>query len=106
MIGRYAVAMLGFGTFARVAKEVRRDVLAARDRDPAARGVGPAEILATWPGIHALLAYRVAHALHEAGVPLLPRADLDAHARAHRHRDPPRGAASARACSSTTARAS
>ena len=42
--------MPGFDTFARVAKELRRDVLAARDRDPAARGVGQAEILATWPG--------------------------------------------------------
>ncbi|MGO9319247.1 MAG: serine O-acetyltransferase EpsC [Solirubrobacteraceae bacterium] len=65
--------MAGFGKLARVAKEVRRDVLAARDRDPAARGVSPVEILATWPGIHALLAYRVAHALELAGVPLAPR---------------------------------
>jgi serine O-acetyltransferase len=65
--------MLGIDTFARVARELRRDVLAARDRDPAARGVGPAEILATWPGIHALLSYRVAHALDDAGVPLVPR---------------------------------
>ena len=72
-IARYAVAMPGFGTFAGVVKEVRRDVLAARDRDPAARGVGQAEILATWPGIHALLAYRLAHALHDADVPVLPR---------------------------------
>src|ERR1700677_2033908 len=65
--------MAGFGNLARVAKEVRRDVLAARDRDPAARGVSPVEILGTWPGIHALLAYRLAHALHLAGVPLIPR---------------------------------
>ena len=65
--------MLGLGTFAGVVKELRRDVAAARDRDPAARGVGPAEIVATWPGIQALLSHRVAHALHEAGVPLLPR---------------------------------
>src|ERR1700736_5975682 len=65
--------MLGLDSFARVAREVRRDVRAARDRDPAARDVGPAEILATWPGIHALLAHRVAHALDGAGVPLLPR---------------------------------
>src|SRR4030088_1616524 len=65
--------MLGIDTFARGAKELRRDVLAARDRAPAARGVGPAEILATWPGIHALLSYRVAHALDVAGVPLVPR---------------------------------
>ncbi|HUA73435.1 MAG TPA: serine O-acetyltransferase EpsC [Solirubrobacteraceae bacterium] len=54
-------------------KEVRRDVQAARTRDPAARDVGQLEILATWPGIHALLAHRVAHALCQAGVPLLPR---------------------------------
>src|SRR6202453_1274071 len=65
--------MAGFGKLARVGKELRRDVLAARDRDPAARGVAPAEILATWPGIHALLAYRVAHALRGAGVPVIPR---------------------------------
>jgi serine O-acetyltransferase len=60
-------------TFARVAKEVRRDVCAARDRDPAARAASTAEILATWPGIHALLAHRAAHALEDAGVPMLPR---------------------------------
>jgi serine O-acetyltransferase len=65
--------MPGFPALARVVREVRRDVLAARDRDPAARGVGPTEILLAWPGIHALLAYRVAHALHASGVPLLPR---------------------------------
>jgi serine O-acetyltransferase len=65
--------MSGFGALARVATELRRDIAAARDRDPAARGVGQVEILATWPGIHALLAHRIAHALHEAGVPLLPR---------------------------------
>jgi len=60
-------------TWARVAGEIRRDVRAARERDPAARGVGAAEILAIWPGVHAVLAHRVAHALFEAGVPLLPR---------------------------------
>jgi serine O-acetyltransferase len=65
--------MLGIPTSARVAKELRRDIAAVRDRDPAARGVSPAEIVATWSGIQALLAHRVAHALHGAGVPLLPR---------------------------------
>ncbi|HXR28428.1 MAG TPA: serine O-acetyltransferase [Solirubrobacteraceae bacterium] len=65
--------MAGLQRFARVAKEVRRDVCAARDRDPAARDASTGEILATWPGIHAVLAYRVAHALGEAGMPLLPR---------------------------------
>jgi serine O-acetyltransferase len=57
----------------RVLREIRDDVVAARERDPAAAGVRAAEILATWPGVHALLAHRVAHALHNAGVPLLPR---------------------------------
>lgn len=66
--------MPGLSVFAQVAKELRRDIAAARDRDPAARDVSPVEILATWPGIHALLAHRTAHALHEAGVPLAPRA--------------------------------
>ena len=47
---------------------------AARDRDPATRAASTAEILATWPGVHAVLAHRLAHALHEAGVPFLPRA--------------------------------
>jgi serine O-acetyltransferase len=65
--------MPGLQRFAGVVSEVRRDVLAARDRDPAARGAGTGEILATWPGIHALLAYRVAHALMEVGVPVAPR---------------------------------
>jgi serine O-acetyltransferase len=66
--------MSGFGAVARVASELRRDVAVARERDPAARDVGPVEILGTWPGIHALLCHRVAHALHSARVPLLPRA--------------------------------
>src|SRR5215218_3434555 len=63
--------MLGLGTLARVAGELRRDV--AAERDPAARGVGPGEILVSWPGVHALLSHRVSHALHDAGVPLFPR---------------------------------
>jgi serine O-acetyltransferase len=66
--------MLGPGLIARTAAELRRDVAAAHSRDPAARGVNSFEILATWPGVHALLAHRVAHALHTAGIPLLPRA--------------------------------
>src|SRR6478609_6343534 len=69
---RYACAMAGF-ELAEVVKELRRDLQAARTREPAARDVGQLEPLATWPGIHALLAHRVAHALDTAGVPLLPR---------------------------------
>jgi serine O-acetyltransferase len=62
------------GTVPGVVREVRRCVATARSRDPAARGVSQLEILATWPGVHALLAHRLASALYGAGVPLLPRA--------------------------------
>jgi serine O-acetyltransferase len=65
--------MLGVGTLRRVVKEIGSDVAAARDRDPAARGVGTVEILSSWAGVQALLAHRVAHALYESGVPLAPR---------------------------------
>ena len=57
----------------RVVAEVRADVSAARDRDPAAQGVSTFEILSSWAGVQALLAHRAAHALLEAGVPVLPR---------------------------------
>jgi serine O-acetyltransferase len=66
--------MLGLGTLRRVAGEVRRDLTAARQRDPAAIGVSAPEVLAAWPGVHALLTHRIAHALQGAGVPLAPRA--------------------------------
>ena len=65
--------MLGLGLMARTAAEIRRDLAAAKDRDPAAREVGSLEILAAWPGVHALLAHRVAHALYGTGVPVVPR---------------------------------
>jgi serine acetyltransferase len=64
--------MLGLGTLRRVVKEVRSDVAAARDRDPAARGISSIEILGSWAGVKALLAHRVAHALHAADMPLGP----------------------------------
>ncbi len=62
------------GALTRVAREIRSDVAAARDRDPAARGVSSFEILVSWAGVQALLAHRVAHAMREAGAPLAPRA--------------------------------
>jgi serine O-acetyltransferase len=65
--------MLGLGTLTRVARELRRDVSAAHERDPAARGVSSLELLTLWPGVHAVLSHRVAHALHDAGVPFVPR---------------------------------
>jgi serine O-acetyltransferase len=58
----------------RLVSEIRADVTAARDRDPAAQGVSSFEILTSWAGVQALLAHRLAHALRSAGVPLAPRA--------------------------------
>src|SRR5919204_4427645 len=66
--------MLGLGLLKRVTGEVRRDLAAARERDPAARGVGSIEILSSWGGVQAILVHRVAHALHEAGLPAVPMA--------------------------------
>ena len=66
--------MLGLGTFARVGREMREDLTAAQERDPAARNVGRGEILLTYGGVQALLAHRISHAMYQAGVPLLPRA--------------------------------
>jgi serine O-acetyltransferase len=66
--------VLGLGTLRRVTKEISADVASARERDPAARGIGTLEILTGWAGVQALLAYRVAHALWESEVPVLPRA--------------------------------
>ncbi|HEY2601820.1 MAG TPA: serine O-acetyltransferase [Thermoleophilaceae bacterium] len=65
--------MLGLRTLTRVARELRQDLTAAQERDPAARGIGRWEILLTYPGVHALLTHRVAHALYESDVPVLPR---------------------------------
>ena len=64
--------MFGLGTLARVARELRQDLTAAQERDPAARGIGRVEILLTYGGVQALLVHRVAHALHESGVPIVP----------------------------------
>lgn len=65
--------MLGLGTVSRIVGELRRDVAAARQRDPAARDVSPMAIVTSWPGVHAVLAHRVAHALDAGGVPVAPR---------------------------------
>jgi serine O-acetyltransferase len=45
---------------------IRRDIKAARDRDPAA--INDLEVVLTYPGFHALQVHRVAHALHHNGM--------------------------------------
>ena len=45
-----------------VSDEIKEDIASVRERDPAARS--DAEILLLYSGVHAILAYRVAHKLY------------------------------------------
>jgi|HigsolmetaAR201D_1030396.scaffolds.fasta_scaffold04522_5 serine O-acetyltransferase len=47
------------------------DAQAIYEGDPAARSVD--EVILAYPGFYAVAVYRIAHELHSAGVPLLPR---------------------------------
>ena len=67
-------------------QSVEADLRAPLERDPAARG--PLDVVLSYPGFHALLAHRFIHALHRAGVPLLPRF-LSSHPFFYRYRDSP-----------------
>jgi serine O-acetyltransferase len=51
--------------------ELRDDIRATMARDPAARS--GLEVVLFYPGFHARLAHRLAHAMHRRGLPLLPR---------------------------------
>ncbi|MBD2766448.1 serine acetyltransferase [Hymenobacter sp. BT664] len=48
-----------------------RDASAILASDPAAQGLG--EIVSSYPGFYATALYRIAHALHQRGLPRLPR---------------------------------
>ena len=55
----------------RVRELLDTDIGAAYEGDPAARSVD--EVLVCYPGIHAILHYRLAHQLHQLGLPLIAR---------------------------------
>jgi serine O-acetyltransferase len=59
--------VFGMGLFA----DIREDVRATMDRDPAARSV--IEVVLFYPGFHARMAHRLAHGMHLRGIPLAPR---------------------------------
>ena len=50
---------------------IRRDFKAVFERDPAARNI--AEVLLTYPGLHAIFLHRISHALRNLGLPVIPR---------------------------------
>jgi len=52
--------------------EIRDDIRATLERDPAARSA--AAVVLFYPGFHARLAHRLAHALYRHGIPLAPLA--------------------------------
>jgi serine O-acetyltransferase len=52
-------------------KWLQREIKAIFERDPAAKTL--LEVLLCYPGLHALIFYRMAHALHRRGLVLLPR---------------------------------
>ena len=64
---------LGQGVIGATLAEIRRDVAAAQESRPGCGGRRHDRDPARWPGVQALLAHRLAHRLHRAGVPLLPR---------------------------------
>ena len=53
-------------------RAIRQDLQAIFDRDPAA--TSSLEVILTYSGFHALLAYRISHRLQMIGIPILPRA--------------------------------
>ncbi len=61
--------------FAKRLPQIRKlldsDIIAAYEGDPAARNVD--EVLVCYPGIMAIIHYRLAHELHNLGVPLIAR---------------------------------
>lgn len=54
-----------------VQRTLLTDVQAALDGDPAAQS--KEEIIFSYPGLHAIFVYRIAHILYEQSVPLIPR---------------------------------
>lgn len=65
VIGAVALKLTLFGVF------FRDEIRATLERDPAASGA--LTVLLTYPGIHALIYYRIAHALYGAGLRLPAR---------------------------------
>ncbi|HOJ48489.1 MAG TPA: serine O-acetyltransferase [Bacillota bacterium] len=55
-----------------VAREIEEDVASIRERDPAARS--NAEVLLLYPGLHAVIAHRIAHFLYKRGNYFIARA--------------------------------
>ncbi len=71
VVGPSAVREAWWGELPAIASSLEADAQALYDHDPAASSVD--EVKVAYPGFFALGVYRLAHALHRAGTPLLPR---------------------------------
>lgn len=54
-----------------IRRMARLDALAAFNGDPAAKSED--EVIVSYPGLEAIIVYRIAHFLHDCGVPVIPR---------------------------------
>ncbi len=66
-----AVAAEFLSRLPRVRQALALDIQAAVDGDPAARDVD--EVVLSYPGLYAVMVYRLAHELHDLGVRMIPR---------------------------------
>lgn len=54
-----------------IRRKITLDVKACFSGDPAAKS--PEEVILSYPGLEAILVYRIAHFLYESGIPIIPR---------------------------------
>lgn len=67
----YSITFRFLESLTTIQKMIAKDISATFKGDPAAKSYD--EIIYCYPGIYAIMAYRIAHRLIELGVPLLPR---------------------------------
>jgi serine O-acetyltransferase len=67
----HRAAMHLFHALPRLREMLNEDAVTAYELDPAARSVE--EVVFSYPTLEAITAYRVAHVLHQQGVPMIPR---------------------------------
>ena len=60
-----------FNVFKRGIIKVKEDIQVIYDKDPAASNI--LEVILCYPGLHALIAYRLAHRLYKWHIPVIPR---------------------------------
>ena len=57
--------------FKRAISQIKEDIQTIYDKDPAATNI--VEVFLCYPGLHALIAHRIAHKLRYWGIPVIPR---------------------------------